>query len=521
MLRVFDAFEFHAKNQPEALFSEDDSSQITYAEAHVKVVSLKSALIDSGVVKGDRVVILSRNSMEVLLLFYALSSIGAVPVPVNVRLTAADWAWIVSDSNCRLVLGELDFLTALKQEVGENEEPIKFVSFEVNDVGVTSLREWQNTSNSENKGWNVVPSDTFLQVYTSGTTGRPKGVVLSHENSIAQASSFIAGVGNIFPGPQKCLQSLPLFHIGGIFVSLVTVYCGGCVVFRKNFNPEEQLNLLGRGDVSSCAMVPAMMAACLAVPGKEDKDYSALNLILYGASPISDPVLRQSNSLFKCGFVQVYGMTETHSMITLLGEIDHAKAISGEGSHLIKSCGRPAPGTEVKIWDENGVEQEVGQRGELVVRAPQVMTEYWRRPQATEESLIGGWLRTGDAAYRDEDGYFYVVDRIKDLIISGGENISPSEVEVVIRQVDGIADVSVIGIPDDKWGEAVAAIVVLEEGAQLSAQDILNASREKLAGFKLPKVIKSTPDLPRNAAGKVLKTKLRQPFWEGRERGVS
>jgi long-chain acyl-CoA synthetase len=268
-------------------------------------------------------------------------------------------------------------------------------------------------------------------------------------------------------------------------------------------------------------MVPAMLTSCLMLEGVNQRDFAALECIIYGASPISENMLNSAMETFGCDFVQIYGMTETHGMITMLGPEDHRRATLPDNGHLISSCGRATADTEVKVLSPNGEACDVGESGEIVCRGQQNMLEYWRRPHATAATIKDDWLHTGDAGYRDDEGYFFIVDRIKDIIVSGGENIAPSEIEGVLDSFPEVLECSVIGVPHEQWGEAVAAIIVLREGARLNESDVKSRCRSNLAGFKIPKTVDFIDALPRNGSGKVLKTELRKPHWQGANRAVS
>lgn len=519
MLRVFDAFDYHASTMPDALFAEDEDQSLSYSEAARRADEIAQAFLEKGTRKAERVGILSRNTADMLLFIIAISKIGAVPVPINVRLTPENWDWIIKDAGCRFVVGETNFLSALKPAIS-GAGKISLISL---DRSSSKFPNIDNLIASTQTPTVTLPvgDDAFIQIYTSGTTGFPKGVVLSHRNSTSQTASFASAATTSLGSRQTCLQSLPLFHIGGVFVALYVVFGGGCVVLRRTFDPAEQIALLSGGNITSAAMVPAMLTACLSTCDGTTRDFLSLKCIMYGASPISVETLQGSMALFDCDFLQVYGMTETHSMITVLGAEDHRRAVSGKAPKLLTSCGRATPGTEIRIVSPEGDDCLDGQQGELICRGSQNMTGYWNRPDATSETLVNGWLHTGDAAYRDTDGYLYIVDRLKDIIVSGGENIAPSEVENALARIPGVLEVSVIGIPDPQWGEAVAAFIVLETGQRLNESDVLTSSRAHLAGFKLPKLIRFLDALPRNSGGKVLRTELRKPFWGDHARAVS
>jgi len=281
--------------------------------------------------------------------------------------------------------------------------------------------------------------------------------------------------------------------------------------------PEDVLDAIGKHKISKIFMVPAAMKMVLDHPKSRETDYSNIKYILYGASPIPLDLLKEAIEVFECGFVQLYGMTETCGSVTYLPPEDH----SIEGNERMKSAGKAYPHCEIAILDETSNELPTGSVGEIAVRSTSNMLGYWNLPDETEKTLKDGWLRTGDAGYMDADGYVYVHDRVKDMIVSGGENVYPAEVESAIFGHESISDVAVIGIPDEKWGEAVKAIVVLKDGKTASEKEIMDFTRERIAGFKSPKSVDFISELPRNPSGKILKKELRAPYWEGKERQIN
>jgi long-chain acyl-CoA synthetase len=337
-------------------------------------------------------------------------------------------------------------------------------------------------------------------------------------------ANFFAGVGDIarqwrFSPESVNLAMMPMFHIAGAGWSMVGLYHGCRTVVLRDVDPVRILQVIPQHRVTNAFMVPAVIQFLLMTPGVEDTDFSSLRTLVYGASPISERVLVDGMERFGCEFVQVYGLTETTGAITQLDGADHDPE---DRPHLLRSCGRPYPWVEVRVVDPNdGTDKPVGEVGELWTRSRQNMAGYWANPQATAEAITpDGWFRTGDAGYLDADGYLYLHDRVKDMIVSGGENVYPAEVENVLMKHPDVADVAVIGVPDDRWGEAVKAIVVAAPGAQAGEEELIAFARESLAGYKLPKSVDFTDVLPRNPSGKLLKRELREPYWAGVERRI-
>jgi acyl-CoA synthetase (AMP-forming)/AMP-acid ligase II len=312
------------------------------------------------------------------------------------------------------------------------------------------------------------------------------------------------------------LVCMPLFHIGGSGWALVGLYAGAQNVLAREFDPPTILRLMAELGVTKAFFVPAMILFLLQSPHCANTDFSALELIVYGAAPAPIELLRNALKHFGCGFAQVYGLTETTGAITYLPPEDH-------GEHAIerlKSCGKPMAGVEIKILDASGHELPAGEVGEVVCRTPQVMLGYWNLPDATKAAIRAGWFYTGDAGYMDGDGYVYIYDRVKDMIISGGENIYPAEVENALFGHPAIADVAVIGVPHEKWGEAVKAVVVKKPGADVTMDELIEFARGRIAGYKVPRSIDFVDALPRNPSGKILKRELRKPYWADQDRQV-
>jgi long-chain acyl-CoA synthetase len=316
------------------------------------------------------------------------------------------------------------------------------------------------------------------------------------------------------------LAAMPMFHIAGSGWSMVGMYHGAQTVLLRDVDPARILEVIPEFGITNAFMVPAVIQFLLMTPGVDQTDFSTLRAIAYGASPITDAVLTKGMATFGCEFIQLYGLTETTGAITQLDGADHDPV---NRPSLLRSCGKPYPWVEVRIVDpESGTDKPTGEVGELWTRSPQNMKGYWNNPNATAATVDDdGWLRTGDAGFYDADGYLFLHDRVKDMIVSGGENIYPAEIENVLAKHPAVADVAVIGVPDERWGEAVKAIVVKAEGADPSEQELISFTREYLAGYKLPKSVDFADVLPRNPSGKLLKRELREPYWEGTGRRVN
>jgi fatty-acyl-CoA synthase len=366
----------------------------------------------------------------------------------------------------------------------------------------------------------VTADHDLFQLYTSGTTGRPKGAVLIHR-AVTTHLMQMGLAHDIRPG-ERLLLVAPVFHVAGLNAgAFPCLAVGGCLYIQADFKPAEVVRALSEERIGIAILVPAMIQACLTtVPDAADRRYADLRLIHYGASPIAEQTLRRAMAVFGCEFSQGYGMTEMSAGITILSAADHRRALA-EKPELLLSAGRPFLGTEVCIVDPHDNPVPPGVIGEVVARGPQMMTGYWNQPQATAETLRGGWMHTGDAGVLDEEGYLYIQDRIKDMIVSGGENVYPRVVEEVLYQHPAIAEAAVIGVPDTRWGETVKAIVVLRQGMTATAEEIMEFCRDKVGGFERPRSVDFVEALPRTPSGKVLKRVLREPYWAGQRRRVA
>jgi long-chain acyl-CoA synthetase len=360
-----------------------------------------------------------------------------------------------------------------------------------------------------------------LILYTSGTTGRPKGVVLASANLLRSRKALSqASMGwNEWQEGETNLVAMPIAHIGGSGWGLVGILNGVRNIVTREFNPIEAIEMIEKERIAKMFMVPAALQFIIRMPRAREIDYSSLKHILYGASPMPVALLQECMEVFGCEFCQQYGMTETTGTIIYLPPQDH----DPKGARRMASAGLPMPGVEIRIMDADGKVLGPNQTGEICTRSVANMVGYWRNDKATSDTVDNeGWLRTGDAGYLDEDGYLFIQDRIKDMICSGAENVYPAEVENAIHGHPDVAEVAVIGVPDDTWGEAVKAIVVPKPGAAPNADSIIAFARERIAHFKAPKSvdIRAEP-LPRSASGKILRRELREPYWAGRDRRVN
>ncbi|MEW6270462.1 MAG: long-chain-fatty-acid--CoA ligase [Thermodesulfobacteriota bacterium] len=521
MLRLHDAFDFHVRETPEAELALDGTRRVTYGEASERVNRLANALLAAGLRRGDRFAYLAKNGVEYAIMYFAASKAGVVPVPLNYRLAPPEWSYIVNDAQARLLFARGEYAAAIDPVRGELATVERCIALEAPDAprGWDDYEAFLGAAAATPPDLRVESGDDVYQMYTSGTTGRPKGAVLTHGAVMAQLSQASFALDSS-PG-ERALIVAPMYHAAAAIMTFSTVWYGGSLFIQEDFHPGAVVQAMSEQRIGRALLVPAMIQACLVmVPDVAQRRYPQLRYIVYGASPISEATLRRAMEVFRCEFLQGYGMTETTAAVTYLLPSDHRRALDGEPD-LLLSAGRAMVGTEVRVVDAEDRPVPPGAVGEVVARGPQLMRGYWNLPDASREALRGGWMHTGDAGRMDERGYLYISDRVKDMIVSGGENVYPREVEEVLYQHPAIADVAVIGVPDEKWGEAVKAIVVLREGITVEAVEIVEFCRGRLAGYKRPQSVDFVDVLPRNPSGKVLKRELREPYWQGRTRRVS
>ena len=503
---------------------------VTWAEHYSAAGRVANALRDEGVRAGDRVAFLDRNGLEYFEVLFGGALTGAVGVAVNWRLAPAEMAAIVDDARASVLVVHPDFLPCLAAMPSGLPSVRRVVVLgdpkaQADAGGASDLArrvgyaEWAGGQPERDPGHVGAADDVSVQLYTSGTTGLPKGVMLANRNLsviLSEAAPEAFGIDE----STVSLVAVPLFHIGGSGWALAGMSRGGTSVILRDMDPSVLVGLIGRERITHAFLVPAVLMAVLGVPGIEKADLSSLDTIFYGASPIADDVLVRCLEVFGCRFAQVYGMTETSGAIVRLDPEDHDP--DGPRRHLLRAAGKPLGGVDIRIVDPAaGTDVPTGEVGEVWTRSAYNMLGYWEKPEETVETMrADGWLRTGDAGYLDDEGYLYLHDRIKDMVVSGGENVYPAEVENVLLAHPAVADAAVIGVPDDRWGETVKAEVVPVAGATLDPDDVIAFCRERLAHYKCPTSVDLIEGLPRNPSGKILKRELREPYWQGRDRRI-
>jgi acyl-CoA synthetase (AMP-forming)/AMP-acid ligase II len=490
-----------------------EGRDLSYGELERHSDAVAGFLQAEGVKPGDRVAWLGRPSEAWFEIFFGVAKARAAFAPINSRLAVPEIAFILKDSAANVFFVTPEFFEAAQAVLEQIDRPIRTIAVGGTHPVFASYADLRAAAPAPRLE-RPRAEDDVLQLYTSGTTGLPKGVRLTNANYSAFLGLRHQIGGFSYDAEDSVLILMPMFHVAGTNISFAGLASGGRLVLHAEFVPPAVLKAIEGERIAHVFMAPVMINVLLQTPGVETTNYSSLKTVSYGASPISEAVLAKATQTFGCGFIQFYGMTETTGAGTTLSPADH----HGE---FLRSCGKCWAGLETRIADEDGNALPPGEIGEIEIRGPIVMAGYWNRPEATAETIRpDGWLRTGDAGFRDEAGFFFVHDRVKDMIVSGGENVYPAEVENAILGCPGVADAAVIGVPDERWGEAVKAIVVRKPGADPTPAEVIAWARERIAGYKAPKSVDFIDALPRNPSGKVLRRELRKPYWEGRDRKV-
>ncbi|MEY9992093.1 acyl-CoA synthetase (AMP-forming)/AMP-acid ligase II [Streptomyces sp. V4I8] len=512
------ALAVHAAERPEKTALVCDGRRTTYGALATQSDRGARALRASGLGPGARVGYLGKESEHYYELLYACARSGVVLVPVNWRLTSLEVDYILRDSESELLFVEEEFLDLARQVRADLPGLRTLVLLDCADPAGTPLEEWKSTGRECAAVWQATPDTPVAQLYTSGTTGFPKGVVLAHRSFFAVREALAAsGEDWIDWRPDDVsLIGIPGSHIGGLWWATQGFNAGITNVALRVFGSKEAVALVRELGVTTTCVVPAMLLMLLAEPETDPADFTTLRKVVYGGSPISESLLRRCMEVMDCEFAQIYGLTETGNTAVCLPPEAHAS-----GGDLLKAAGRPYPGFAVKIVDDKGEQLPPGEVGEVCLRTPGRMVEYWRLPEATERTLVDGWIHTGDAGYTTEEGYLFIHDRIKDMIIRAGENVYPAEIENALSAHPDVADVAVIGVPDPRWGEAVHAFVVLRPGQGVKPRELKSFLRDRIADFKIPSKYEFIDRVPRNASGKILRRTLRDRLWSAQDRQVN
>ncbi|HEY2662670.1 MAG TPA: long-chain-fatty-acid--CoA ligase [Caulobacteraceae bacterium] len=505
-----------AKLRPDAIALACEGREISYAEFDRRTNQCAHALISAGVRPGERIACLAKNNEDFFVLWFGAVKARVCLAPVNWRLAPPEIAFILKDAGAKLLVCGADFEGVVDMIVSNCPDLHRLIQFEAGHARWPAFNDWIGAYPDTDPGLPLLADDDVIQLYTSGTTGLPKGVQLTEANFEGVFTASVEGAWANFDPDKPVLVAMPLFHVAGTNVGLLGLLQGCRNVVLREIAPVSLLTILVEERIAYAFLVPAVINMLLQTPGIETADVYHLERLFYGASPIAEDVLLRAAERFNATFTQLYGLTETIGMGAMLGPEDH-----NPRRGKLRACGRALNGVELRVVRPDGAIAEAGEVGEIQIRAKGVMKGYWNRPEATAEAIDAeGWFKSGDAGYFDDDGYLYIHDRVKDMIVSGGENVYPAEVENALFSHHAVADAAVIGVPDNRWGEAVKAIVVLRSGAHATPADLIAHCRSRIAGYKCPKTVEFIAVLPRNPSGKVLRRELRAPHWAGRDRKV-
>lgn len=498
----------NAKHIPEVVAMTQGDCETTWAEFDRYTNQVANGLIEQGLLPGARVAYLGKTTDEAFQILHGIAKARGVFTPLNWRLTAKEVSAILSDANAEYLFVAEDFLSLVEVLIGKEASFRKVIVLEGSACSEHSgYVEWREQHSSHSPATKPLPEDVILQLYTSGTTGLPKGALITQEylmNIGRMHQQHAEDVFNMRPG-EEYLNFFPMFHASGAITGQYPAFSRGCgIVIFPDFNPEQIFDSIDQRAIPILGSVPTMLQAFLSNPKFLSTDFSKLRYVMYGAAPMPIPLRDKLVQLLGCRFAQGYGATESN-MISFLSPDDHETQ-----SQRLLSVGQAMPGVQIKIVDAKGRELPTGKVGEIVIRSPAMAEGYWNRPEESAAAFQDGWYFTGDGGYLDQDGYLFLKERIKDLIISGGENIYPSEIENVLYAHPSVDSAAVVAVADEKWGEVPLAFIVVKEGCLFDSEELQEYANEKIARYKQPKYYEQIAELPLNASGKVLKKNLRE-----------
>ena len=504
----------NAKYYPDKIFLKDDLRQVTFKEFDRRTNAIARSLLERGLQKGERVVVIHHNSIELLEVYFGVIKAGGIAVPGNVHLAAQEWAEIFRNIKPLFLIIGKDYLKKLEQlEASSHTWKSVFVIYGKDGDSLPDYESLIRMSASDRIDIDAKNTDTALIILTSGTTGKPKGVMLSHQNLLSDASA--SAISRRLTPNDVALVTAPLYQSGALGSMLANILRSNTIIIQNGFNPAHVLAAIEKERVTTLLFVPAMLIKLIQYPEIDRFDLSSMKTVVYGSAPMPVTPLRAVMDRFGWEFMNACGATETGpAYIAVLDYEAHHLDGSPEMEKRLYSIGKEGINAEVRIFDDDDKELPAGEVGEIVLRGPAIMKGYWRKPKETAEALRKGWYHTGDLGYIDKDGYIYIVDRKKDLIISGGFNVYPKEIETLLDKHPAVLEVAVIGIPHELWGETPLALVVLRPGVIApSEKEFMAFLKNKIAGYKMPKGgIKIIDALPRNASCKVHKISLREMY---------
>lgn len=487
----------------------EGNNRLTFRQVEERASRLAAYFTNIGVKPGDRVAIFQVNCFQFAEMVYAIEKVGAIIVTLNFRLRGEETKYILNNSEAKvLIVGDryVEMINSIRNEIPSVQFVLcigKGMPGTVNYETVLSSQPTELFRPVATK-----EDDVACIIYTSGTTGLPKGAMITHANLLTPLTDTYTF------GPGTLLINVPMYHIAGIVSIVLPLYRGDTMIILPAFEASLFLEIVEKEQVNTTYLVPTMLQAVLDHPDFEKRDASSLKHIGYGASPMPVNLLLRAMNALKADFTNFFGMTETTGIVAVLGPEDHylegPQETIDKKVHRLSGVGRAIPEGEARIADNDDRELPRGEVGEIITRSPKVMKGYWRNEEATTEALRGGWMHTGDLASMDEDGYMYLRGRKKDMIIRGGENIYPVEIEAVLHKHPKVEEAAVIGVPDEYWGEVVKAVIVLKRGMHATEEEIIEYCRERLASYKKPSLVEFRDSLPKNAMQKVLKNVLRE-----------
>jgi len=513
---IAEIFRWRVGQSGEDIAQKFQDNETTYNELNSFSNKVAQGLIEEGCIPDSRVAYLGKNSDLFFEFMYGTIKARTVAVGVNWRLAPPEVTFILNDSKSEILFVGPEFY-GLVEEIKEDITSIKkIITVGGNHEEWEDYIAWRDSQLDEDPMLESNGGDDVIQLYTSGTTGHPKGVQLTNDNF---SSCFFMNEDSMYRDMTEGdtnLVCMPIFHVAGTNMGIAGMVTGAKSIIIPEVDPSLILRLIEEEKIQHTLFVPAVILFLVQHPDSATADFSSLETVIYGASPITDDTLIKAMELMDCNFWQVYGLTETNGAITFLHPDDHDVSRG-----KLRSCGKAGKDVGLRVVDEDDNDVPVGEVGEVIIQSDNNMKGYWNRPEATAESIKDGWFYSGDIGYFDDEGYLYIHDRVKDMIVSGGENIYPAEVENALVSHPNIADAAVIGIPDDRWGEATKAFIVQAEGEKLNEDEVISYVRTQIAGYKCPKTVEHIDELPRNPSGKILRKDLRAPYWEGKERNVS
>lgn len=514
--RVADLVRTQADDAPDQVAIWFENRETTFGQLNDRSSQVANGLIADGAKTQDRIAFLGKNMDLYYEILFGCAKARLVTAGINTRLAPPEIQFILSDSESVILFVTADFYDVIEKIKDQCPNVTKIIAVDGGHSEWVDYTEWRESQSHTDPMLESESDDDILQLYTSGTTGLPKGV--RHTNGSFEGFFSLSSPMEWanYPSGSTVMNCMPLFHVAGVLTGILALGNGARIVILRDIDPALILKLIEEQRVEYAFWVPAVILMLTQVPVARETDFSSLKLVIYGASPIAEELVKTAMDMMKARFTQLYGLTETSGGGTYLQPEVHDPSLG-----KLRSCGKPWEGAVVRCVDENGNPMPTGEVGEITIKGPFLMKGYWKRDEATKESIRDGHFYTGDAGYFDEDGYLYIFDRVKDMIVSGGENIYPAEVENAIFSHPDVADVAVISIPSEKWGEEVKAVIVCKPDTKPSESDIIAWARERIAGYKCPRSVEYIDVLPRNPTGKILRRVLREPHWEGHRRRVN